>query len=73
MRYVGITSRDPHIRKQEWENTGRIVSGFKVIHTGLYYDDAQRLENQYKEQGYNADIGGPRVSGPVYSVYIFEY
>ncbi len=73
MKYVGMTSQNPYLRKQEWENQGRVISDFVIIQTGLTYDEAQELENSYKIKGYQAEPGGPRVPGVVYSVYVFEY
>ena len=71
MQYVGITSRDPYERRQEWADKGYDVSKFKVIYSNLTYDIAQDIENQYKQRGYKASAGGPRVGGHVYSVYTF--
>ena len=73
MKYVGMTSRDPYLRKQEWENQGRIISGFAVVQKGLTYDEALEVENRYRINGYMAEPGGLRVPGAVYSVYVFEY
>ena len=73
MKYVGMTSRHPDLRKQEWESQGRVISGFTVIYTCLTYDEALEIENRYRLSGYRAEPGGPRVPGNVYSVYVFEY
>ncbi len=73
MKYVGMTSRNPYIRKQEWENEGRRVSNFVIIQIGLTYSEAQKLENEYKIHGYQAEPGGPVVHGAVYSIYTYEY
>ena len=73
MKYVGMTSRDPIVRKREWESQGRVISGFTVIQRGLTYEQAQEMETRLRNQGYTAEPGGPRVAGPVYSVYVFEY
>lgn len=73
MQYVGMTARNPYLRKQEWENQGKVISGFTIIQTGLTYDEALALENSYTTKGYQAELGGPRVLGSVYSVYVFEY
>ena len=70
MKYVGMTSRDPYLRKQGQENKGRFVLNFTVIKKGLTYDKAMELENKYKIMDYEeVESGGTKVPGPVYSVY----
>ena len=74
MKYVGMTARDPVLRKREWENElGHAIPYFKVLRYGLTYEEALQLENSYKTMGYNSEPGGPRLSGRVYYVYVFEY
>ena len=73
MRYVGITSRDPYIRKREWESLGRVLFNFQIIHSGLTYEEAQKIEDSFRSEGFLAEPGGPKISGKVYSVYTFEY
>ena len=72
-KYVGMTSRDPYLRKQEWIATGRVMSNFQVIKQGVTYEVALTLETHYKAQGYEAEPGGPRIQGAVYSVYTYDY
>ena len=76
MQYVGMTSRNPYIRKQEWENKGRQISNFVIIQTGLTYEEAEALETSYRKN-HNHQVegneGGQKKPGPVYSVYVYEY
>ena len=72
-KYVGITSRNPYERKQEWERKGRNVLNFVIIQTGLTYKQAQDLEDWYKKEGYQAHQGGKIEHGAVYSVYTYDY
>ena len=46
---------------------------FRVMYQGLTYDEALSWENHYKGKGYEAEPGGPRIPGAVYSVYTYEY
>ena len=72
MKYVGMTSRDPMIRKREWELKQKIYH-FTIIKRFLSYDDALLLENTYRQMGYTSSPGGERKDGNIYSVYTFEY
>ena len=73
-KYIGMTARDPYLRKQEWESKGIIVVDFKVLYSGLTYDQALAIEREYETtKGYKAEPGGPRFAGPAYFVYIYSY
>ena len=75
MKYVGMTSRNPYVRKQEWEREGRVIFNFRIIETGLVYEEALALEHIYKTKNHQVDgnPGGQKTPGPVYSIYTFEY
>ena len=78
MTYIGMSSQ-PYIRKGQWESAGRQVQNFRIIKSGLYYHEAQDLENslltEYKRCCPHSEghPGGRPVDGPVYSVYAYEY
>ena len=68
---VGITGRDPNIRKEEWKKAGEDVSNFRVVKDGLTRAQAQATEDRYKQRGYEGHHGGKPKKGRVYSVYKF--
>ena len=77
-KYIGMTSRDPYIRRNEWISKGRNVQNFRIIMSGLSYDQAQAEEERYTNvMGYcrcvESHSGGPRESGNIYYVYTYEY
>ena len=86
--YIGMTSTDPYIIKRKLESNGWNVQNFMVVKSGLYYDDAQALEEKHKQtKGLFRCCGlvsgsmifqgyiepaGQRKPGSVYSVYTYE-
>ena len=72
-KYVGITSRNPELRKREHKAKYRHLWGWAIIDNNLTYEKAQRIEDKYKQLGFKAHPGGQKVSGAVYSVYVFTY
>ncbi len=70
---VGMTT-DLAERKTFWQKKyGIRFYGWDVVESGLTYEQAQSLENEYRKHGFEGDAGGPKVPGPVWSVYIFYY
>ena len=73
-----MTSRALSIRANEWKSAGREVSNLKVVQSGLYYDEAQALENSLLNEKCGqckyceGHLGGQRVEGPVYTVYTYR-
>ena len=73
MRYVGI-STTPKARVKIWEEMGLIIFNFKIVKTGLSYEEALELEYSYRTMGYMAEpTTKVEELGKVFSVYTFEY
>ena len=69
---IGITT-DPQRRKKEWESLYPSLRNWRVVATGLTYDQAQEQEFCYvRGKGFIGN-GGDYVPGYVWSVYTFEY
>ena len=68
------SSHEPEKRKKAWLLKKPSLRNWTIIRTGLTYDEAKAVETYYvKKYGYEGSPGGPRLRGPVYSVYTFTY
>lgn len=71
--YVGMT-KDPDRRKREHEAAYEGFSNWRILASGLTYQEALAKEdNAAKTYGCYAEPGGPVSAGRVYSVYKFNY
>ena len=69
---VGIT-HDVKSRKEVWKRKYPNLHSWEVVRSGLTYEEAQKVENEYIEKGYEGASGGDRKFGSVYIVYTFSY
>ena len=70
-RRVGMTT-DVEERKKHWKSKYPNLT-WRVVDSGLTYEQAQRMENNYISRGYKGSPGGEKKSGYKYSVYTFSY
>ena len=70
---VGM-STNPQERRQYWSGQVRNLHNWRILASGLTYEQAlAREENEARQRGCVAEPGGPRMDGPVWSVYYFEH
>ena len=69
---VGITT-DTNERQKYWQSQYPNLSNFRIVKSGLTYEQAQAEENEYIKKGYEGSAGGEKKYGSVYSVYTFDY
>ena len=70
---VGMTT-NPSERRRYWESQHPGLRNWRVLVSGLTYDEAQARERrEAQRRGCEAEEGGPRVPGRVWSVYYFEF
>ena len=62
-------------RREYWKNRHPYTfRNWRVLARNRYYDDAAAIEREAATRGgCVAESGGPRIPGPVWSVYRFEY
>ena len=70
---VGMTT-NPADRKSHWQNKVNGFRNWRILASGLTYDQAEtREKSEAKSGGCDHGSGGQRVSGAVWSVYKFEF
>ena len=69
---AGITS-NPDRRQKEWLKRYPTMYNWTLIKCGLTYDQAQKIEDNFRAKGYDAKAGGMRKSGKNYCAYTFYY
>lgn len=73
---LGMTSR-PYERIKEWQKIYPNLRNWRILETGLTYNQALKKENDYRNSLEKFDIesqpGGMPKQGFIYCIYVFEY